>query len=140
MGGDFSKVTPTYDKTDPDCWYTFNKCTKPKIEGLSEDLADLPEPETWGLGFDDGPNCSHNKFYDFLQENKLTATMFYIGSNVMNWPYQAQRGRDDGHQLCVHTWSHHYMTSFDDEGAFAELYYSIQVGRHIDLECISNKD
>ncbi|TIC41241.1 glycoside hydrolase/deacetylase [Wallemia mellicola] len=131
MSGDFSDVTPTYDKSDPDCWYTFNKCTKPKIEGLSEDLADLPEPETWGLGFDDGPNCSHNKFYNFLQENKLTATMFYIGSNVMNWPYQAQRGRDDGHQLCVHTWSHHYMTSFDDEGAFAELYYSIQAVKQV---------
>ncbi|TIC72956.1 glycoside hydrolase/deacetylase [Wallemia mellicola] len=124
--GDFSKTLPSYDVSDPDCWYTFNKCTKPKVEGLSDDITNLPEPETWGLGFDDGPNCSHNKFYDFLSENELKANMYYIGSNVLNWPYQAQRGRSDGHQLCVHSWSHHHMTSFDDEGAFAELYYTIQ--------------
>lgn len=41
--GDFSNTTPTYDKSDPDCWYTFNKCTKPKIEGLAEDFAKVPE-------------------------------------------------------------------------------------------------
>ena len=91
-------------------------------------LTNPSQPNTWGLGFDDGPNCSHNTFYNFLSDNDLTATMFYIGSNVMNWPYQAQRGVEDGHQICLHTWSHHYMTSFDDEGAFAELYYPIKVG------------
>ena len=64
----------------------------------------------------------------YMKENNLTASLFYIGSNVLNWPYEAQQGREDGHELCSHTWSHHYMTSFDDEGAFAELYYSIQVG------------
>lgn len=50
----------------------------------------------------------------------------------MNWPYQAQRGVEDGHQICLHTWSHHYMTSFDDEGAFAELYYPIKVSLRYD--------
>lgn len=39
--GDFSSVT--YDPSDPDCWFTRTKCTNPKIEGLSEDLATLPE-------------------------------------------------------------------------------------------------
>jgi hypothetical protein len=27
--------------------------------------------------------------------------MFYIGSNVMDWPLQAQRALADGHQICV---------------------------------------
>jgi len=27
--------------------------------------------------------------------------MFYIGSNVMDWPKEAQRGLQDGHQICV---------------------------------------
>ena len=31
---------------------------------------------------------------------------FYIGSNVFDWPLQALRAVDDGHQICVHTWSH----------------------------------
>lgn len=63
----------------------------------------MPEPLTVGYGFDDGPNCSHNAFYDFLEEQQQKATMYYIGSNVMDWPLEAQRGLADGHELCVRT-------------------------------------
>lgn len=45
----------------------------------------------------------------------------------MNWPYQAQRGIADGHDVCVHTWSHHYMTTLQDEQVFAELYYTAKI-------------
>jgi hypothetical protein len=27
--------------------------------------------------------------------------MFYIGSNVLDWPLQAQRALADGHQICI---------------------------------------
>lgn len=50
--------------------------------------------------------------------------MFFIGSNVVDWPVQAIRAKDDGHEICVHTWSHEYMTSFSNQQAFAELYYT----------------
>lgn len=30
------------------------------------------------------------------------ATLFYIGSNVIDWPLQAQRGLADGHEMYVH--------------------------------------
>ena len=56
---------------------------------------------------------------------------FYIGSNVMDWPLQALRGIDDGHEICVHTWSHQYMTSFSNDVAFAELYYTRQAIKDI---------
>ncbi|KAJ7734491.1 carbohydrate esterase family 4 protein [Mycena maculata] len=127
MAGDFSNFTPTYPATDPDCWWTYHQCTTPSAaSGLSPDVASVPEPRTLGYGFDDGPNCSHNAFYDYLTENEQKATMFYIGSNVMDWPLEAQRAVADGHQICVHTWSHRYMTSFSNEGAFGELYYTMQ--------------
>ncbi|WFD02401.1 hypothetical protein MOBT1_001083 [Malassezia obtusa] len=116
---------------DPDCWWTANQCVKPKHKGLPMDLASCPEPDTWGLTFDDGPNCTHNGFYDFLSKNKLKATLFYIGSNVVNWPYQAQRAIMDGHDICVHTWSHHYMTTLEDDQVFAELYYTAKVIKQI---------
>lgn len=54
-----------------------------------------------GYAFDDGPNCSHNAFYDFLESQNQKATLFYIGSNVADWPYEAQRGIADGHEICV---------------------------------------
>ena len=54
-----------------------------------------------GYSFDDGPNCSNNAFYDYLLSQNQKATMFYIGSNVMDWPLQAQRGLADEHEICV---------------------------------------
>ncbi|EGU11052.1 putative chitin deacetylase [Rhodotorula toruloides ATCC 204091] len=51
-------------------------------------------------------------------------TLFYIGSNVLDWPLEAQRGLADGHEICAHTWSHRYMTSLTNEQVFAEFYYS----------------
>jgi peptidoglycan/xylan/chitin deacetylase (PgdA/CDA1 family) len=122
--GDFSSVTPNYPSSDPDCWYEYHKCVTPKHTGLPEDVWQCPEPDTWGLTFDDGPNCSHNAFYDFLRDNNQKASLFYIGSNVMDWPLEAQRGVVEGHHVCVHTWSHQYMTQLTSEEVFAELYYT----------------
>ncbi|CAO1617378.1 unnamed protein product [Jaminaea pallidilutea] len=124
--GDFSGVN--YPASDPDCWWTYGdagaKCDTPKHSGIPDDVVQCAEPKTWGYTFDDGPNCTHNAFYDFLQQNNQKATMFFIGSNVMDWPLQAQRALVDGHHICSHTWSHPYMTALTDEQVFAELYYS----------------
>lgn len=134
--GDFSNFTPGYitrgqtsGNPDPDCWWTFNGCTVPKLSGLPTDISTMPEPNTLGFGFDDGPNCSHNAFYDYLSAQKQKATMFYIGSNVLDWPLEAQRALADGHEICVHTWSHQYMTALSSETAFAELWYTMQAVR-----------
>jgi len=93
---------------------------------LKPDIYNVPEPRTLGYGFDDGPNCSHNAFYDYLTEKKQKATMFFIGTNVMYQPLQALRAALDGHEICVHTWSHHPMTAFNNEQVFAELWYTMQ--------------
>lgn len=122
---DYGVDDSSYDpKSDPDCWWTATGCKQPKHDNIPKDIYTCPEPSTWGLTFDDGPNCSHNAFYDYLQQNKLKASMFYIGTNVVQWPLQAQRGLVDGHDLCVHTWSHRYMTTLSNEQVFAELYYT----------------
>lgn len=42
----------------------------------------------------------------------------------MDWPLQAMRAHDEGHEICVHTWSHQYMTALSNEVVFAELYYT----------------
>ncbi|CEG71429.1 Putative Chitin deacetylase 2 [Rhizopus microsporus] len=110
--------------TDPACWWSSTTCKTPKTSGINADIYACPEPDVWGLTFDDGPNCSHNAFYDYLEQNKLKASMFYIGSNVMNWPYGAQRGVKDGHHLAGHTWSHRLMTTLTNEEVLAELYFT----------------
>ncbi|KAF8180793.1 carbohydrate esterase family 4 protein [Mycena galopus ATCC 62051] len=115
------------DGTDPNCWWSRTLCTTPKVAGVNADWADVPEPRTLGYGFDDGPNCSHNAFYDYLAEKKQKATMFYIGTNVWNHPLQAIRAVNDGHEICVHTWSHRLMTAFTNEQVFGELWYTMQL-------------
>lgn len=54
-----------------------------------------------GFAFDDGPNCTHNIFYNYLSSQQQKATMFYIGSNVLDWPLEAQRAIADGHEICA---------------------------------------
>jgi hypothetical protein len=72
--------------------------------------------------------------------------MFYIGTNVMYQPLQAQRAAVDGHEICVRkcfhflsaphpcpenrpadSWSHRAMTAFTNEQAFGELWYTMQL-------------
>ncbi|CAK5262303.1 unnamed protein product [Mycena citricolor] len=115
-----------YDNSDPDCWWTFSTCVTPKTPGVDADVASVPEPSTLGYGFDDGPACQHDVFYDFMKEHNQKATFFYIGSNVLSQPLQAQRAIIDGHEVCVHSWSHMPMTSFDNEQAFGEMWYTMQ--------------
>ncbi|KAH7873018.1 uncharacterized protein C8R40DRAFT_1051222 [Lentinula edodes] len=116
-----------YSSDDPDCWWTYDQCTTPKLSGLPPDVADAPEPATLGYGFDDGPSCAHNVFYDYLQSQNQKATFYFIGSNVASSPLEAQRALTEGHEICVHTWSHPYMTTVGSEDAFAELWYTIQM-------------
>ncbi|KAI8374243.1 uncharacterized protein BYT42DRAFT_499497 [Radiomyces spectabilis] len=116
---------------DPDCWWSTSQCVKPKIAGVNPDIYACPEPDTWGLTFDDGPNCSHNAFYDYLEEQKQKASMFYIGSNVLNWPYGALRGVKDGHHIAGHTWSHRMMTTLTNEEILAELYYTQKAIKYV---------
>ncbi|KAI8364750.1 chitin deacetylase [Radiomyces spectabilis] len=114
-----------YDEAnDPDCWWSSSGCTVPKMKDVNPDIYECPEPETWGLTYDDGPNCSHNAFYDYLEQQKLHATMFYIGSNVIDWPYGAMRGIKDGHHIAAHTWSHQLMTTLTNQELLAEFYYT----------------
>lgn len=51
----------------------------------------------------------------------------YIGTNVANYPAAAKRAFNDGHYICVHTWSHPPMTSVTNQQAVAELYWTLKV-------------
>lgn len=116
---------------DPDCWWTDIQCTTPKHQGLLPDIVTCDEPYTWGYTFDDGPNCTHNALYDMWKDNNQKASLMYIGSNVLDWPLEAQRGIVDGHHICAHTWSHHYMTALTTDQAFAELWYTIKAIKYV---------
>lgn len=61
---------------DPDCWWTYTQCTTPKSDtGLPADITTVPEPGSYGLTYDDGPNCANKPFYDYLKSNNYKATL-----------------------------------------------------------------
>ena len=97
--GDFTSVN--YDAQDNDCWWSYKKCTQPKVEGLSADIVRCPEPNTLGFTVDDGPNATHNAYYDFLRDRDVKATMYYVGSNVYMWQDEAKRGLGEGHEVSL---------------------------------------
>lgn len=100
-------ITTGYDvNADPDCWWSVSTCTTPKHQNINPDIRTCPEPGTWGLTYDDGPYCGNAAFYDFLKQNNQKASLYYIGTNVINWPNEAKRGYTDGHHINGHTWSH----------------------------------
>ena len=48
-----------------------------------------------------GQTVPINVFYDYLASQNQKATMFYIRSNVLNWPLEAQCALADGHEICA---------------------------------------
>ncbi|KAI8080268.1 uncharacterized protein B0P05DRAFT_490653, partial [Gilbertella persicaria] len=125
--------------SDPYCWWSSTNCVKPKASYLPPDIYTCPRSGDWGLNYDDGPfnryTDSNAKtenpyaepaLYNFLAKNNLHSTLFYIGSNVATFPAAAKRGLNDGHHLCVHTWSHPPMTTQTNKQVVAELYWTLK--------------
>lgn len=120
-----------YSGNDPDCWWTFGGCVKPKASNVNPDIYECSIPHSYGLTFDDGPNCTNANFYKYFQEQNQEASLFYVGSNVMDWPREAKAGLASGHHIALHTWSHPPMTSLSNQQAFAELYFNIKIVKDV---------
>jgi len=112
-------------------------CVTPKIDYIPADIYVCPQPGTWGLTYDDGPLFywpftpenevwAEPNLYDYLaNHNDQKANLMYIGSNILGAPDAAQRGLNDGHVICSHTWSHPSMTQLTNAEVVAEFYYSL---------------
>jgi len=105
-------------KTDPgSCDWTYNNCYGPT------DIYTCPVGY-WGLTYDDGPSQYSPTLYDALLKTNTKATLFWIGSNVYTNPQVAKRACGDGHQIAVHTWSHHPSTSLTNEQFIVEVKWT----------------
>ncbi|PPQ77951.1 hypothetical protein CVT25_015426 [Psilocybe cyanescens] len=103
------------------CWWTCGGCTR------ASDVADCPTKMDWGLTFDDGPAPYTPNLMEYLDEQKIKATFFVVGSRVFyNWntlqtQYMGQ------HQIAIHTWSHYALTTLTNEQIIAELGWSKKI-------------
>ncbi|KAF9346691.1 hypothetical protein BGX26_001795 [Mortierella sp. AD094] len=132
----------TYPASDPNSWRN-GGCVTPKVDYIPPDISVCSVPGTWGLTYDDGPmyyypvtpensKWAEPNLYDYLlAHNNQKADLFYIASKILNAPAAAQRGLNDGHTICVHTWSHPVMTQLTNAEVVAEFYYSLRMIKEV---------
>ncbi|KAI8885652.1 carbohydrate esterase family 4 protein [Backusella circina FSU 941] len=138
--GDGRFVFNTDGPEDPFCWWSDTNCVTPKVSYLPPDYYKCPKKRDWGLSFDDGPfnpssgssSSSENKYAEpalfnyLLKQNNQKASFFFIGSNVVSYPAAAKRALNDGHNICIHTYSHPVMTTLTNNQVVAEFYWSLK--------------
>ncbi|KAI8896390.1 hypothetical protein BC833DRAFT_519235, partial [Globomyces pollinis-pini] len=94
------------------------------------DIVNCPNRNDWGLTYDDGPSQNAGGsdtagIHSALKALNWKATFFIIGSNLMlNKNDMLIRAHQEGHQIGLHTWSHHPMTSLTNEQIVAEMKYT----------------
>jgi hypothetical protein len=62
----------------------------------SDDIEACPKFGNWGLTYDDGPSESTLKLLSKLDEHKINATFFVVGSQVMLYPKVLKQAHDAG--------------------------------------------
>ncbi|KAH7099046.1 glycoside hydrolase/deacetylase, partial [Auriculariales sp. MPI-PUGE-AT-0066] len=116
-------ILPTYggqDLMSKEICSSAGKCRAPG------DIWDAPDGMI-GYSFDDGPWRGTDKLLDYLASVNTTCTHYLIGRNIAQFPQQALRAFNQGHELAVHTWSHPKMTSETDLGILVQLGWTMQI-------------
>lgn len=74
------------------------------------------------LTFDDGPSENTAKILDILNQNKVKATFFVLGSNVEKRPDLVKKMYDEGHFIANHGYSHKYSEIYSSKEAVLDEY------------------
>jgi len=107
------------------CWWTCGECTR------DTDVTTCPDKLTWGVSYDDGPSPYTPDLLNFMDDVNIKSTFFIVGSRAISRPEILQAEFMAGHQLCVHTWSHPYLTTLTTEQVIAELGWTREAMRQI---------
>jgi peptidoglycan/xylan/chitin deacetylase (PgdA/CDA1 family) len=127
--------TVTYN-ADPvaNCYWPNGLCLRSADTAVYKaDVSKCPGDNTWGLTYDDGPsvnlvNGTHVSDSAALRETLadagLKATFFVTGTNTNRNPDEVLKAAQEGHQIAVHTWTHHPLTSLTNEQIVAEMKFT----------------
>ncbi|CAE6365041.1 unnamed protein product [Rhizoctonia solani] len=107
------------------CWWTCGGCTRPT------DITVCPDKMSWGLTYDDGPSPYTPKLLNYLDQYNTSATFYVVGSRVISRPEMVQYEYMKGHEVSVHTWSHHPLTTLSNEQIIAELGWTRKAIRDV---------
>ncbi|KAJ3260194.1 chitin deacetylase [Borealophlyctis nickersoniae] len=97
------------------------------------EITTCPGVNQWGLTYDDGPtlnlvNGVHTADTGAIRQKLaglgLKATFFSVGGHAAMWQDELKQTFKEGHQIAVHTWTHHPLTSLTNEQLVAEIKYT----------------
>lgn len=119
-----AEAVPTFLKPE---WENFVNAVVPD-SNTGADILGCPNPGDWGLTFDDGPHPQYTPLnLDFLKENNVKATMFVMGSMVLQNPQILRRAYEEGHHIAIHTWSHPSLPALPASSIIAELMWTAEI-------------
>ena len=77
-------------------------------------------PKKVYLTFDDGPSPNTSKILDILDEYGVKASFFVVGTDNPEYRKLYKRIVDEGHTLCMHSYSHRYNEIYSSVDAFTK--------------------
>ncbi|MBR4574044.1 MAG: polysaccharide deacetylase [Lachnospiraceae bacterium] len=77
-------------------------------------------PKKVYLTFDDGPSPNTSKILDILDEYDVRASFFVVGTENPEYRKLYKRIVDEGHTLCMHSYSHKYNEIYSSVDAFTK--------------------
>ncbi|KAJ3168005.1 chitin deacetylase [Geranomyces variabilis] len=127
-----SGSTVTYnDVAANTCYWPADQCVRNTgTSSYAADIVACPAANTWGITFDDGPTATANHVADTsairtaLDGIGVKATFFACGTSSQSNPTELLASYNAGHQIAVHTWTHHPLTSLTNAQVVAELKYT----------------
>ncbi|KAJ1564012.1 chitin deacetylase [Nowakowskiella sp. JEL0078] len=113
-------------------WGLKSQCVRDKdTQDFKADITYCPKPYQWGISYDDGPNTETipgtPEVRKALADNNIKATFFVLGSSAYLFPNELKNLLADGHQIAIHTWTHHPMTNLTNRQIVAELKYTERI-------------
>ncbi|MCR5687668.1 MAG: polysaccharide deacetylase [Lachnospiraceae bacterium] len=98
-------------------------------EGKADASARTAWPKKVYLTFDDGPSPNTGKILDILDEYGVKGNFFCVGTESEELRKMYKRIVDEGHVLCMHSYSHKYNEIYSSVDAFTkdlDRIYSLQ--------------
>ena len=89
-------------------------------EGKKDETTRTIWPKKVYLTFDDGPSANTGKILDILDEYGVKGNFFVVGTDNPEMQKMYKRIVDEGHVLCMHSYSHKYNEIYSSVDAFTE--------------------
>lgn len=121
---------PLYtDNAAANCYWPSASCLRTAdTPNFKADISSCPNTGDWGLTYDDGPTVSATggtpQLLAALKTKNVKATFYVTGSNSFQNGAVLKDIDAAGHQIALHTWTHHPLTSLTNEQVIAELLYN----------------